>query len=133
MEMFRFQFWYFQLKTVLQFFEKVLRFWENLFQSWSIENVQNFQWLRHTNMPISQTEGLFKKSLVPFIRRTYTLSLGLKMKPLRKRAFFFKTKTNSNFLVNPVECWKRQPFISVYLKIHIFQISVLFKMWQWNV
>ena len=40
--MLRFQSSYFRLKTVFQFFEKGLRFSENLFRSRSIENVQNF-------------------------------------------------------------------------------------------
>ena len=40
---------------------------------------------------------LFWKSIVPFFRRTYALSAGLKMKPLRKRVFQCKTKTNPNF------------------------------------
>ena len=45
---------------VLQFFEKDFRFSESLFQSWSIRNVQNFQWLSDKNMRISQTQGYFK-------------------------------------------------------------------------
>ena len=40
---------------VLQFFGKNLPFWENLFQSYRIENVKNFQWLLHKNILISQT------------------------------------------------------------------------------
>ena len=39
-----------------QFFEKGFRFPENLFQSYSIENVQNFHWLSHKNLPMFQTE-----------------------------------------------------------------------------
>ena len=34
----------FNWNTVLQFFEKVSPFSENLFQSWNIKNVQNFKW-----------------------------------------------------------------------------------------
>ena len=45
---------------VLQFFKKGSHFPENLFQSESIENVWNFQWLLHKNLPISQTEGYFE-------------------------------------------------------------------------
>ena len=56
----RFQFYYFNWKTVLQFFEKGFRFSENFFQSKRIENIQNFQRLLHKNMPISQTEGYFE-------------------------------------------------------------------------
>ena len=65
----------------LQVFEKYLRFLENLFQSESIEIVQNFQWLSHKSMPISQMEGYFKN---PYFKRTYAFSVGFKMKPLRK-------------------------------------------------
>ena len=34
------------------FWKKRFRLPENLFQSLSIENVQNFHWLSHKNMPI---------------------------------------------------------------------------------
>ena len=34
-------------------------FFENVFLK-SIENVPNFHWLSHKNMPISQTEGYFQ-------------------------------------------------------------------------
>ena len=50
----------FNWKTILQFFVKDFRLTENLFQSWNIENVQNFYLLLHKNMPISQTEGDFE-------------------------------------------------------------------------
>ena len=52
----------FNQKTELQFFEKSLRFSENFFQSCSTENVQNFHWLSHKSMAISQTEGFFKNA-----------------------------------------------------------------------
>ena len=52
-------------KTVLQTFGKGFRFPENLFQSSSNENVQNFYWLSQKNMPISQTEGYFKNLKIP--------------------------------------------------------------------
>ena len=42
---------------MLKFFEKTFRSSENLLQNLSIENVQNFYWLSHKNMPVSQTEG----------------------------------------------------------------------------
>ena len=47
----------FDYKIGLHFFEKGFQFPEYLIQSWSIENVQNFHWLSHKNMPISRTEG----------------------------------------------------------------------------
>ena len=46
----------------MQFFEKGFRFPENPFQSQSIENVQNFHWLLHKNLPISQTEGYLENA-----------------------------------------------------------------------
>ena len=56
MEMLRFQSQLFQL----QFFEKGFRFSENLFQSYGINNVQNFQWLSHKITPIYQKKDYFK-------------------------------------------------------------------------
>ena len=56
-------------------------FFRKFFQSLSTEIVQNFQWLSHERMLISQMEGHFKL----FFRRTYTLSVGFKMKPLKGR------------------------------------------------
>ena len=48
----RFQSWYFPLKNGTQvFLWKDFRFTKNLFQS--IENVQNFHWPSHKNMPTS--------------------------------------------------------------------------------
>ena len=60
MEVMCFQFWAFNLNTVHQFFEERFRFPEYLFQSEIIENVQNFHWLSHKNMSISQTEDYFE-------------------------------------------------------------------------
>ena len=40
--------------------------------------------IKHADPP---SGGLFLKSLVPFFRRTYALSVGFKMKPLRKSVF----------------------------------------------
>ena len=45
---------------VLQFFEKGFPFPEDLFQSYSIENIWNFYWLSHKNMPISQMKGYWE-------------------------------------------------------------------------
>ena len=49
-------------------------------------------------MPISQMEG-YLKILVSFFKITYALSIGFKMKPLRKRLSGVNTKTNPNFAV----------------------------------
>ena len=74
-------------KTALQFFEKGFRFPEKLFQSSSIENVQNFPWLSHRNMAISQTECASLKIPTTIFRSTCALSVGFKMKPLKKKYF----------------------------------------------
>ena len=55
--------------------------------------------------------GLFWKSLVPFFRKTYALSLGFKMKPLRKDHPKFCPKT----------CLKEQPFIFTIWWITFFK------------
>ena len=47
--------------------------------------------------------GLFSKSLVPMFRRIYALSVGFKIKTLRKGFWNIKTKTNSNFTVKVTE------------------------------
>ena len=66
--------------------------------------------------------GLFWKSLVPFFTRTYALSVGFKMKPLRKR-FSSVKKNQPKFCCKT--CCKEQPFtFTVYFMTHIFQTSV---------
>ena len=52
--------------------------------------------IKHADL---SNEGLFLKSLVTFFRRTYDLSVGLKMKPLKKTFSRVKTKPNPNFAV----------------------------------
>ena len=63
---------------MLQFFEKDLRFSENLFQTWSIKNVLDFQWLSYKNMPISQTEGYFKNPQGRFLEEPIIFLFALK-------------------------------------------------------
>ena len=71
---------------------------------------------KHANL---SNRGLFWKSLVPFFRRTYALSLGFKMKPLRKDQPKFCRKT----------CLKEQPFIFTIWWItfskHLFSTYVI--------
>ena len=50
-------------------------------------------------MPISQTEGYFKNPYYHFLEEPMLVLLAL--------------KTNSNFAVNLLKCWKNEPFISV--------------------
>ena len=65
-------------KRYTSFFEKGFRFPENLFQSWSIENVWNFHWSSHKNMPISQTEGYFENPWYRFLEESMLFLLALK-------------------------------------------------------
>ena len=72
--------------------------------------------------------GLFWNSLVPFFRRTYALSVGLNMKPLRKTIFQCFNKNHIKFCCKT--CLKVEPFtFAVYLTNCIFQTSVLFNTW----
>ena len=89
-----------------------------LFQSESIENAQNIQWLSH------KTCRCLKPGAILKIPSTYTLSVGSKMKP-----FCVKTKIKSNFAVKLGERNNRS--FSIYLMYHFFQTSLLFNMWQW--
>ena len=73
MEMMRFQ-----LKTILQFFEKGFCFAENLFQSQIIENVQNSHWLSNKNMSISQVEGYFENPYYRFLEESMLFPLSSK-------------------------------------------------------
>ena len=50
-------------------------------------------------MPISCTESYFEKLWYGFLEEPVPLSVGFKMKPLKKSVFLCKTKTNSNHLV----------------------------------
>ena len=98
-------------------------------------SIKSFSKLKHWNcstFPLFITKkhvdlfngGLFWKSLVPFLRRIYVLSVGFKMKPLGKSVFRCLDKNQSKFCRKT--CWKEQPFIfTVYLMNHIFQTSVL--------
>ena len=64
MDMLSVPIWYFQLKSDTPiFWRKVFVFAENLFQSKGIENIQNFPWFSHKNMPISQMKGYFENPL----------------------------------------------------------------------
>ena len=68
---------------VLQFFWKGISFSKKSISKLKYWNRSNFPWLSHKDMLIFQTDG-FWKSLVPFFRRIYALSVDFKMKPPRK-------------------------------------------------
>ena len=74
-----------------------MRFSENLFQSESAENVQNFQSLSHKNMSTSQMEGCFKNPKYLFLDKPM---LALKWKHHGKAFCSIKTKKNSSFAIS---------------------------------
>ena len=98
-----FQSYWFQLKSGTSFLKKEFRFPEILFQSQSIENVWNFHWLSHKNMPISQTEGYFENPQYHFLEELMLFPLALKWKLYEKAFSNVKTKTNSIFAVKVTE------------------------------
>ena len=60
-----------------------------------------------------------------FFRRAYALSVGFKIKPLRKSIFKCSDKNQLKFCRKT--CWEEQSFaFTVYLMNHLFQASVLF-------
>ena len=82
----------------------------------------------HIKICWSLNGGLFRKSLVPFFRRTYALSVNFKVKPLWKSAFQCQDKNQLKFCRKT--CWKEQPLVfTLYLMNHLFQTSVFFNMW----
>ena len=86
----------------------------------------------HIKTCLLSNGGLFWKSLVPFFRRTCTLSVGFK-KNLYKKAFScVKIKTNPDFAVKLAE-WSNHSFLlSIHIQMNvncIFQSSALFNMW----
>ena len=89
----------FNKKTVIQFFEKGTRFTENLFQSHSIENVQNFDWCHLKPCRSRKRIAILKISSAVF-RRTLCSFCWLWNETSKKRRFpSVKTKTNKNFAV----------------------------------
>ena len=57
-------------------------FSENLFRS--IENVQNFRWLSHKNMLISETESYFENPWYSFLKEPMFFLL---IKPIKAKPF----------------------------------------------
>ena len=129
MEILRFQCKYFQLKKLCpRFFEKCVRFSENLSQNWSLEKAQNFQWLSHKNMLISQTESYAENPCHRFLKKWVILFL---LGSNTERFTLFKTKPNSNFGVKVAE--KCNLSFSVYLMNHFIRTTVFFNIWQCNI
>ena len=109
-------------------FLKPLRFSENLFQSWRIEIVQNFQWLPHKSMLISQMEGYFEN---PILKEPMLFLLALKWNLYKKAFSCVKTKTN--FCCKP--CWNAERSNHSFLSnwwITFFKHLYSLIMWQYK-
>ena len=113
--------WYFS------FLKKVFVFQKICFRVKVLKKFKVSTDFHKKNMPTLKWR-LFWKSLVLFFRRTYALSVGFKMKPLRKSIFQCSDKNQLKFCHKT--CWKEQSFVlTVYLMNHLFQTSVLFNIW----
>ena len=93
-------------KRYSSFFKKGFRFPESLFQSCP-ENVQNFRWLSHKPMPISQTACYFENPSHRFLEEPIALSVCFKMKTL-KRFRILRQKKTSKF------CLKLLKEVTIY-------------------
>ena len=112
-------------KGYSSFFKKTFRFSKICFK---VKVLKTFKTFTDCHMKICHLSkgGLFWKSLVPFFRKTYTLSVGFEKKPPRKSIFQCLNKNQPNFCSKT--CWKEQPFIfTVYLMNHVFPATVLTK------
>ena len=92
--------------------------------------------LKHTDL---SNRKLFWKYIVPFFSKTYVLSVGFKMKPLKKAFSSVNTKASPNFAVKSAErsnyslllsIWWIKFFISLYVlnKTQFFPVFPYFSM-----
>ena len=104
-------------KWYSSFLKKVFLFQKICFKVKVLKTFETFTDCHIKHVDLSNGE-LVWKSLVPIFRRTYALSVGSKMKTLRKTFFDVKTKFNSSFTVKLL---KKQPCIfTAYLMNHVF-------------
>ena len=101
------------------FFKKSFRFPENLLQSKVLKT-----FIISSNCHIKRVDllngELFWKFLVPFFRRTYVLSVGFKLKPLRKKTKN-KQKDKNQLKFCRKNLLKGQPLIfTIHLMNHLF-------------
>ena len=69
-------------------------------------------------------EGIFWKSLIPFLRRTYALYAGLKWKPYKKAFSSIKTKTNPNLTVKLAERSYHLSLLSIWWDFkHLYSLT----------
>ena len=103
MEVLRFQSQYFQLKsgTAVFLFQKIF-FKVRVMKTFTISSDCQIKTCR------SLKRRAILKSLVPFFRRIYALSVGFKMKPLRQSVFLCEDKNQITFCC--ITCWKDQRF-----------------------
>ena len=72
MKMLSFQAWFFQLQNSAPvFWKKFFRKFVSKLKYW---NFQNFQWLSHKSMPISQTDGRFENLYTVFLVNLCSIS-----------------------------------------------------------
>ena len=77
----------------------------------------------HIKLPDLSNGELFWKSLVPFLGRTYALSVGFKMKPLRKSVFQCYEKNQPKFYRKT--CWKKFIFYCLFDESYFSNICTL--------
>ena len=109
----------FNKKRYSSFLKKVFVFQKICFE---VKLLKTFKILTYCHIKTCRSLKLFWKFLVAFFRRTEALSVGFKMKPLRKSVSSFKTKTSPNLVVKLAG--KSNHSFFVYLINHIFQTSV---------
>ena len=71
--------------------------------------------------------GLFWKSLVPFFRRTYAPSVGLKMKPLWESVFLRRGKNQPKFCRKTAERSNRSLLVSISVFCFFLIFTTYFK------
>ena len=103
MKVMRFQSYYFQLEKGTPLFLKKFLFRRRSISKlkyWKRSKVPLIVSLKHTDL---SNRKLFWKCLVSFFSKTYVLSVGFKMKPLKKAFSSVNTKASPNFAVKPAE------------------------------
>ena len=128
MEMWRFQFLYFQLKNSTPvFWERFLFFRKRVLM---FELLKTFKFSSDCHIkacqPLKQ-RAISKISSNFFLKEPMLFLLALKWNLLDKAFACVKPKTSSNFAV------KFLKGATFCLMNHLIQTSVLFIMWQWNV
>ena len=105
-------------------------FWKFSFSRKSVSKLnywKRFHWLPHKKHADLANGGLFWKSPVPFYRITHALSVGIKMKTLKKAFSNVKTKTNLNFAVKLAESSNHSFLLSIWWIIFLKHLYSLIR------